>query len=400
MSLRERRTAFRLLFLATELLVFSAILNQAGQDSEETGSRGNAGGPPSKGEEEEKLSPEAPAGLTFGGAPVRPGAARFVPEPGRIQSPFTVGILQANGHIVPVATLIGGSWSPLNPADLVQDWKRGGERFGKWTLWYENPGPSPEDPYRPDGWVDRLSPARLGITATDLVGSKTHCSSNLALATDAGDRRGSLIECDYCCPEPMRGIVTTSGPPPGLVERLDPEGEDSRRLTAKLLHTFNELENRAFKHRPYRLCYSANGDLTDMELLDENQRRKIPLRMRYAVRLREGESSLYNLTIIRDYPTSRGDSYPGYGLLGNWLRDTGDELEWVRQVFCLSPALPKPSPAEIEKAAGSPIPIVFWRRATGEIDILYRSTGWESEGYFVSTTRKGTSHESTIMSFR
>ena len=89
------------------------------------------------------------------------------------QSPFAVGIVEANGNLVPVATFNGVYWSS---PDLVRDWKRGGESLGEWTLWYENPGPSPEDPSRAWRWIDRLSPARIGIGTTGLVGSEMLCS--------------------------------------------------------------------------------------------------------------------------------------------------------------------------------------------------------------------------------
>lgn len=380
-----RKPFFPTLCLTTGLLVFSAVPNRAGQASKDTGSRNDVGDPPSSGEEGERSSPEVPGRLSFGGRPGQVGPQK--------QSSFAVGIVEANGNLVPVATYSGWSWSS---PDLVRDWKHEGEFRGDWTLWYENRGPSPDDPYRPDAWIDRLSPVRIEIAATGLVGSESACYKNLALATGAGDRRGSLIECDNCCPGPMRGIATNSGTRPGLVERLDPDGEESRNLTALLLDTFNDLENRAFKHKPYRLCYSVGDGPTDTGMhLNENQQQKIPLRMRDAIRLREGKSTLYKLTIMRHYPIAEGVSFPAFGLLETWLRDTGDELESVAQTFCLAPAPPNLSRAELDKTEFSSIPIVFWRRVTGEIDILYRSTGWESEDYEILTTKFGADYEST-----
>ena len=379
MKLQGRKLAFRLqrLCLATGLLVFSAVLNQAGQDSEETGSRGNVGRPPSNGEEGERTSPEAPGGLTFGGRLGQVGLQK--------RSPFTVGIVEANGNLVPVATFNGWSWSS---PDLVRDWKRGGESLGEWTLWYENPGPSPKYPWM---WTDRLSPVRIGIATTGLVGSEMLCSRNLALATDAGDRRKSLIECDHCCPDPKRGIATTAESSPGLVERLEPKGEASRRMTAMVLDTFNELENQAFERTPYSYG-TVEGKLTYMEpWRDVEKRQKIPLGVRRILRIQEANSTLYYLELIRDFPIRPEVYFPANSFLQAWVRNTGDELVWITQSLSLTNADMKGNPSDT--------PIVFWRRGD-VVALLVRRTGWESEDYLILTIKNDGVDESASMSFR
>lgn len=304
------------------------------------------------------------------------------------QSPFAVGIVEANGNLVPVATFNGVYWSS---PDLVRDWKRGGESLGEWTLWYENPGPSPEDPSRAWRWIDRLSPARIGIGTTGLVGSEMLCSRNLALATDAGDHRKSLIECDNCCPEPKRGIATTAKSPPGLVEGLDPKGEDRRRITAKVRDTFNELENQAFE-RTHSSYGTVDGQLTYMELWrDVEKRQQIPLRVRSISRIQEANSALYYLELIRDFPIRPKVCFPANSFLRAWVRDTGDELVWITQSFRLSDA--------DMKGAQFDTPIVFWRRRN-VVDLLARRTGWESERYLILTIKNDGVDESALMSFR
>ena len=391
MKLHGRKMSFLLLWLATGLLVFGVVLHEAGQDSEETGSGGNVGDPPSTGEEGEKTSPEAPEGLTFGGRPGRVGLIQIASEPGQKQSPFTVGIVEANGNLVPTAHFDGVSWSPPN---LVEDWKRGrpGVRsLGEWTLWYENPGPTPEDPHRSEAWIDRLSPVRIGIAINGLVGSEMRCSRNLALVTDAGDRRKSLIECDHCCPEPKRGIATTSKSPPGLVERLDPEGEESRRLTARVLDTFNELENKAFEETHHHRTGETLAEYTEPRLSAE-KRMRLPLAVVVsAFRLQEANSTLYYIEMSRDYYRQLREEFPANAYIQGWVRATADELVWLTQSF----AVTDPEP----KALSWYTPIVFWRRATG-FDLLVSHSEWEGERYGILTVKNGTVNDSVYMRYR
>ena len=146
------------------------------------------------------------------------------------RSPFTVGIVEASGNLVPVATFDGAAWSSPWPAGLVskeniqnlprvmqmrprlpvmpravpeeiipswpnlpEHWNHRGGSLKKWILWYEDPESSPE---RREGrwmwwkWIDRLSPVRMAITTQGLVMSgrrKPVCDKYPALSTDAED---------------------------------------------------------------------------------------------------------------------------------------------------------------------------------------------------------------------
>ena len=237
------------------------------------------GAPPSTGDEEEKTSPEAPGALNF-------GTIEFVSKPRPEPSPpFAVGIIQANGNLVPITTFDGEDWSRI---DLAEDWRNGVrvKSTGEWTVWYENPGPSPESPHKALAWIDRLSPVRIEIATTGLIASKPRCNHGygiFVMATDAGDRSKSLIECDYCCPEPKRGIATTSETPPNLVERLDPEGEDTRRIATQILESFNELENYALHGIPIDVGRTIADYLEPR--LNSEKRIRIPLRFDAAYRI-------------------------------------------------------------------------------------------------------------------
>ena len=167
------------------------------------------------------------------------------------RAPFTVGIVECNGNLTPVATFDG------------EDWNRGGGLSKSWTLWFENTGPdSGRGPRK--GWAARLSPARRAIVATGLVRSPlTWSGGNLALATDAGDRVAVLIDCRIRVPEPRMGIATTGEPPPELVERLEPEGKDSRRIAAWARDVFNKLESQALEHVVTNRRYDVLGGFPD-----------------------------------------------------------------------------------------------------------------------------------------
>ena len=54
------------------------------------------------------------------------------------------------------------------------------------------------------------------------------------------------------------GIATTGEPPPELVERLEPEGKDSRRIAAWARDVFNKLESQALTWSPIEdMTFSA-----------------------------------------------------------------------------------------------------------------------------------------------
>jgi len=320
---------------------------------------------PSTGDEEEKTSPEAPSALNF-------GTIGFVPKPGPETSPpFAVGIVQANGNLVPIATFDGEDWCRI---DLAEDWRRGkrGKSTGKWTLWYENPGPSPESPHRSMAWIDRLSPVRIEIATTGLIASEPRCNHGygiFAMATDAGDRSKSLIECDYCCPEPKRGIATTSKSPPDRVARLDPENEEDRRIAEQIVDTFNELENRAFE----RTNPQTGRTLAEHVGPRLSAEKRISLPFVFdTVRVRGINSTYYYIEVSRGYYEHLRKEFPYAALLQGWFRATADELVWMTQNFDLTYMEQK----DIEYDTL----ILSWRHGN-VVDVLFKRSQWGS-GYF------------------
>ena len=128
----------------------------------------NVGDPPSTGDEREKTTPEAPGALNF-------GAIEYVSKPGPEQSPpFKVGIVQANGNLVPLATFDGRHWSRI---DLAEDWRNGRrvQSKGEWTLWYES-----SDPGSP-----QLFPARSLRRRTFSKGSRARGQCRRSVAGSA-----------------------------------------------------------------------------------------------------------------------------------------------------------------------------------------------------------------------
>ena len=353
----------------------------------------NVGDPPSTGDEREKTTPEAPGALNF-------GAIEFVSKPGPEPSPpFKVGIVQANGNLVPLATFNGGHWSHI---DLAEDWTMGKQvkSTGEWTLWYENPGPSPESPRRALSWIDRLSPVRIEIATTGLIGSEPRCNHGdriFAMATDAGDRRKSLIECDYCCPEPKRGFATTANSPPNLVDRLDAESEDGRRIAAQILDTFNELENKALEGTPYyefddKTFEYIDTDKTLAEHLEPRlgaqKRFRLPLRFDKVFRIQGINTTYYYIEVNRSYYDQLREEYhqgmAGHALLQGWVLATADELVWLTQTFALT---------DLDmKGQQFDRPILFWRRGN-VVDVLVNRSHWDAGGYIILTIDDDTVNE-------
>ena len=330
----------------------------------------------------------------------------FVPTASaQMDLPFTVGIVEANGNLVPVATFDGAGWSSPWPVDLALDettpswphlpeeWNRGGGSLRNWTLWFENPGPSSENSQLPWEWVTRLSPGRTALTANGFVESKPLCSKNLALATDAGDLRSSLIQRKNSCPDPKRGIATTAESPPGLVERLDLEGEDSRRIAARVQDIFNVLESQELD-RVARMYGTVEGQLRYTgQWLDAGRRNEIPLRAKAAFRIREADAAIYYVEIVRDYRSASTSAVtcPGYSYLRTWVLDNDTDLVWFDQDFGMFDC--------DMKGASNDTPLVLWRDTTG-VHLLVRRLGWESEDYLILTIDNGTVSERTYMSFR
>ena len=270
--------------------------------------------------------------------------------------------------------------------DLVEDWTSGKrvKSTGEWTLWYENPGPSPESPHKALAWIDRLSPVRIEIATTGLIASETRCTGRtFVMATDVGDRSKSLIECDYCCPEPKRGIATTSETPPNLVERLDPEGEDTRRIATQILETFNELENYALHGIPIDIGRTI-ADYLEPRLSSE-KRIRLPLRFDAAYRIQGIDTTYYYIEVKRNYYGQTRLEYPAYGFLQGWVHATADEVVWMKQDFSVT---------DLDmKGNEFATPVLFWRRGN-VVDVLVNYHMFGRGGYSVFTMNNGILHES------
>ena len=321
-------------------------------------------------------------------------------------SAFTVAIVEANGNLVPVATFGGSGWSspwPLNRRldeitsewpNLPEEWLGASESPRNWTLWFENSGPSASGGPSRVEWIPGLSPADRRIVADGLVKSEMGCSKNLALSTDAGDLRSSLISCDYCCPEPKRGVATT-GAAPKLVERLEPGADSSRRMASRAGRAFDLLESQAIKREAERQGV-VDGQLRFTgQWLDSRRRQAIPLRVQRAYRARGVNFTVSYLEISRPYGHSRKTDptfCPGYSLLKTWVR-TGEGAEFtsINAEFLIVDC--------DGKTATSDTPVVYWEHGTG-LDLLVRRLGWESEFYAVVTASDNAVTERTEVFFR
>ncbi len=322
----------------------------------------------------------------------------------QMNATFAVGIVEAGGNLVPVATFDGAAWSNPWPADLVlsddaPSWpicrKAGirGAPLRDWTLWFENPGATSEDTRPAWDWVSRLSPQRRALVAGGLVMSEAQCSRNLALSTDAGDLRDSLIRPGNC-PDAKRGLATTGTTPPRLVERLDPDSDAVQKIAARVRDDFEGLESRVVER------WAGEYETTEGRLrytgqwLDAGRRNAIPLKVNDAFRIREAAASIYYLEIVRGYggTASATVSCPGYSYLRTWLLvDESEEIVPLEQDFSM--------PDCDMKGASFDIPIVFWKLSSG-IDVLVERGGWESQDYLILTIDEDAVAERTEMQFR
>lgn len=298
--------------------------------------------------------------------------------------PFTVGIVEANGNLTPVATFDGASWSTPWPVhgflsqnpppwpDLPEDWNRGGGSLKSWTLWFEVPGPD-----------SGLSPGRRALTATGLVKSSTKWTrDNLALATDAGDRYAFL------CPGYIRCImgIATTGESPELVEIPEPEDKDSRRIAAWVRDVFNKLESQALEPVVTNQRYDILGGYPDAV-----RRSEIPLRVETVFRIRQRDTSIHYLEIDRHYDSAPSFACPVSSFLRIWVLANADaKLTSLKQHLALTDC--------DGKGICSDTPLVFWRHAAG-IDVLVRSNCYESEDYVIMTVTGGAVTERTRMHF-
>ena len=334
------------------------------------------------------------------------GLLYFMPTvSAQMNATFAVGIVDAGGNLVPVATFDGASWSTPWPADFVPgddapSWPDlpesrhpGGALLRDWTLWFENPGATSEETRPAWDWVARLVPRSRALVAGGLVMSETQCSRNLALSTDAGDFRDSLTRAGSC-PDAKRGLATTGTTPPRLVERLDPDSDAVRKIAAGVRNDFDGIESRAVE-RWSREFGTTEGRLSYTgQWLEAGRRNKIPLRVNEAFRIREAAASIYYLEIVRDYGNTADAtvSCPGYSYLRTWiLIDESEELVPLEQDFNM--------PDCDMKEALFDIPIVFWKLSSG-IHLLVERGGWESQDYLILTIDEGVIAERTEIRFQ
>ena len=345
-------------------------------------------GLPSTGDEEEKTPPEARGVVNF-------ATIEFVSKPApKLLPAFTVGIVEANGNLVPIAAFNGRDWSHI---DLAEDWINGEQvkSTGEWTLWYER-----SDPDSP-----QLSPASIEIATTGLIATEPRCNPRMfVLATDAGNLRESLVTCKYCCPEPKRGIATTSKSRPDLVASLDTEGAagrsiEARQIKAWILETFNDLEKKRFAQTHYAYDDKAddfiNTGKTFAEYLEPRlsaeKRRGLPLELYASSRIQGAHATYYYFEVKRDYYEHLRQEFPAAAYLQGWVRASGDEMVWLTQKF----AVTDPDPKEISWDD----PILFWRHGNA-IDVLSKRSQWESGYYGILRIENDTVNQVTGAGFR
>ena len=339
----------------------------------------------STGDKGQKTSPEAPGGVNF-------GTIEFVSKPGPEPSPpFKVGIVQANGNLVPLVTFDGEDWSRV---DLAEDWRSGRrvQSTGEWTLWYES-----SDPGSP-----QLFPASIEIATTGLIATEPRCNYGdriFALATDAGDLRESLVTCKNCCPEPKRGIATTSKSPPDRVARLDPENEDDRRVAAQILDIFNELENKEFERTRHEYDDKTGKFISTGKTIAEHvdprlsseKRIRLPFAFDDTIRVEGINTTYYYIEVTRGYYEQLKEEFPYAAFLQGWVRATADELVWMTQRFELT---------EMEqKDISYDTPILFWGHGD-VVDVLFERSQWGSGYYGILRIDNDTVNELIRVGFR
>ena len=279
---------------------------------------------------------------------------------------FMVGVVEANGNLVPVASFGRNDWMSTSASALAG-------RPVEWTLWYENPGASPG---RRGDWTRRLIPAGIEFASTGLYGELMPCEKALGLSTDIEDRRASLIECDNCCPEPKLGIATTAKSPPMLAEVLDPEGGDSLRIMAEITDRFNLMEDQASAHILFRYGMGKRRIEHRGPWGDAETRRQIPLKGENLYRFQGDGRTLYYIEARRRFPVPEEVFFPTSSFLKAWMVEVDSELAWISQGVELRGA--------DTKTLRFDTPIAFWNRGD-KVDVLFRRTGWEDENYLIIT---------------
>ena len=228
--------------------------------------------------------------------PAKPAGAR----------PFVVGALQADGHLVPVASFDGRAWVNRWPAvedarveqldeigEIPADWSGLARPLSdRWTL--HETGVAPR----------QIRSIRPAIAAN-------HCDENFALLTDEPSRP---LDCDICCPYPIVGIALDSDIPVARASTVDPGGAEFARLRAVVAETFDRLVNEALRDRA---PFSDEAVSTA----------KTEFRQVVRFTLASG-AALYRVEASRSYPRAPGArdaECPDVSLFSAWIRDGGDD---------------------------------------------------------------------------
>lgn len=279
---------------------------------------------------------------------------------------FIVGVLQANGIIVPVATYDGTRWTnswpgPVRrpttpPAPLEQvprEWLAGESLVPTWRLWL------------PAG-------STHVIRVLGLQYSKTECTEIWGLTTDFP---ASLNVRPNSCPDPVIGIVLNTDRP---VEPILP-ADISRLPFAALERAFAESENREISASIERFPSWFVGPT------DEDTRAAIPIRVERAWRttLSSGDV-LYYIEANRSYakPAAAQDSAcPSVSAFRGWIaRDIGQEERVID--------------ARVEltdcdfKTADTTTPTGLLQLEDGNY-VIARVNGWESQSYQILKIESG-----------
>ena len=323
------------------------------------------------------------------------------------RSGFTVGIVEANGNLVPVATFDGSDWSSPWPLDLALDqnlpewpdvpteWHRGGGSLRDWTLWFENLGPSPSHDHYSLDWPSEMIPSNTALVANGFLISNMHCSQNFALSTNAPDLTALLLKGRSRCSEPKMGVATNSDNPPELVERLDLHSDLVHMIITHLTDTFDSLESEAVSVRSQEMGVT-DGQLNEFgHWTDLKRRQELALSVKHAFRIQAHDASFYYFEIVRSYRNIeryKRSLCPGYSLLRIWVREAenGEFISIQDRLSILDCDW---------KTFTSDTPMVYWNQQD-RVDLLVRRRAWESEYFAILTIENGILSERSEVFFR
>ena len=228
---------------------------------------------------------------------------------------FAVGALQADGHLVPVASFDGHAWVNRWPA--VEDARAGqldeiGEIPADWS-----------GLARPlsDRWtLHETGAAPRRIRAIRPAIATNHCGENFALVTDEPPR---TLECDFCCPYPIVGIALDTDFPAASANSVDPDGPEFERLRDRVEKMFSRLEAEAQRDRA-----PVSGETGSTAKTEFQQVVRFPL---------ASGGALYRVEASRSYPRapdSRDPECPDVSLFSAWIRDGVLMTEQVTLTDC------------------------------------------------------------------